>query len=151
MIRLTEALATNRVGKYNVGDKVTLDGKSGRVTTFEFAKSKGSAGVNWWTRIQFTDGTAQWFDMSNVEKLQKESLVTEASPSEYQGAKIHFQMIRRGRGSHEYIATLQSGDWPSDADLITLADGSTPPNSRHFGGSVRSAGHDRKNVTVFVD
>jgi len=151
MIRLTEALTTSRVGKYKLGDKVLLDAKPGRITSFEFSKIKSSAGVGWWARIQFTDGTAQWLDMTHVDKLRRESLVTEARPGTWKGAKIHFSMVYRGTSTHEYEATLQSGDWPPDEDLITLADGDTPPHGRHFGGIVTTTGPDKRRVEVFVD
>lgn len=74
MTKLKEALNTRRVGKYNVGDPVTLDGKPGKIASFELAKTKGPSGVGWWARIQFANGGAQWLDMSQADKLQKEAV-----------------------------------------------------------------------------
>lgn len=73
----------------------------------------------------------------------------------YKGAKLKFDMFRRGRSTHMYTATLVSGKWPSDDALITLADGGDPAISghpRHFGGDVAgNPGSKTKTVTVNVD
>lgn len=78
-----------------------------------------------------------------------------ADTLKYKGATLKFKMTRRGRSSHDYDATLLGGKWPSDDDLVTLADGGDPALSghpRHFGGDVRGNDSSKtKSVTVNVD
>lgn len=44
-----------------------------------------------------------------------------------------------------------AGEWPTDAQLITLADGDDPDHPSHFGGRVDALHNDTKHVTVYVD
>ena len=70
----------------------------------------------------------------------------------YKGAEIDFEMAVKSPSRHEYKAFLKKGNWPSDEDLITLADGDIPPSSHHFGGSVQQLRDpSQKYVRVWVD
>ena len=67
------------------------------------------------------------------------------------GAFVYLERgTRNGVGSKDYTVTREAGEWPSDADLITLCDGSAPARPHHFGGNVSRTG-DRASVTVNVD
>jgi len=71
---------------------------------------------------------------------------------EWNGAKMRIRMTYHGRATHSFHVDLVEGEWPSDNDLVTLCDGDTPPNSRHFGGTVRkSADGKSAQVDVYVD
>lgn len=58
-----------------------------------------------------------------------------------------------GRATHEIVR--ESGEWPTDADLITIADGGDPEREGHpghFGGAVnRGRDENTKVVTVYTD
>ena len=60
------------------------------------------------------------------------------SQASYYGRKV--QVIER-----------VSGEWPSDKDLITIADGDDPESPHHFGGQVHTIGTDRRSVHILTD
>jgi hypothetical protein len=71
---------------------------------------------------------------------------------EWNGAKLTVRMTWRGSSTHIFHVDLVGGEWPSDGDLVTLCDGDTPPNARHFGGEVlKSADGKSAEVSVYVD
>ena len=60
------------------------------------------------------------------------------------------QTTHNGVLSKEFVFQRVSGDWPDDADLITLADGDAPAHKSHFGGVVRGSGESR-TILVYID
>lgn len=71
---------------------------------------------------------------------------------EWNGAKLSIKMTYHGSATHGFHVDLVEGEWPSDGDLVTLCDGDTPPNFRHFGGMVRKSPDGKSaHVDVYVD
>lgn len=62
-------------------------------------------------------------------------------------AKLTIKKTRSWLSTSKYEVTLDEGEWPSDADLMTLCDGDVPPLVRYFGGSV-TIDDDVAEVTV---
>lgn len=75
-----------------------------------------------------------------------------------EGHAIHewegFRYSMRGTtrlASKVRIITRLAGEWPTQAQLIALADGTDPEQPIHFGGRVVGASADSKMVTVYTD
>jgi hypothetical protein len=98
-----------------------------------------------------------WSGTKTVVEARHPKYGIAADLLKYEDATIRFKMIRRGVGRHEYQATLQGGKWPSDDDLITLADGGDPDrvgHPGHFGGRVEPRNNQStktKRVSVNID
>lgn len=77
--------------------------------------------------------------------------------AEVNGSKLVFGYCRSGHGEKTVELRLLQGEWPSDADLITIADdyrdrdGNVELIPRHYGGIVRHTSPDRAVVTVYID
>ena len=69
----------------------------------------------------------------------------------YEGMEITIGLYRRGHSQCEYTVRLDLGQWPSDKDLITVCDGTIPPEERHFGGRVEHLPNDLKHVVVYTN
>lgn len=71
--------------------------------------------------------------------------------TEYKGSKLHIERTNRiGYSIHYFTVELIEGDWPDDASLIALCDGTHPEHPCNFGGQVRKFGN-KASVDVFVD
>lgn len=47
--------------------------------------------------------------------------------------------------------TRLAGEWPTDDQLLALADGDDPDHPSHFGGLVEAVSPATKRVTVYTD
>jgi hypothetical protein len=66
-------------------------------------------------------------------------------------ADVEFRLVRVEYCKAIYSATLVDGHWPSDADLIDMADGGGAM-AAYFGGNVENTTNANvKLVTVFND
>jgi hypothetical protein len=69
----------------------------------------------------------------------------------YKDSKLRFKELGKQAAKTTYSAELIEGEWPSDDDLITLADGTIPPKGFHFGGVVYPLYENSKIVEVYTD
>jgi hypothetical protein len=76
----------------------------------------------------------------------------------FKGSRLRFRDGRNGYAHKSTEVDLLDGDWPSDRDLITLADGDEPNDdpeqrygARHFGGSVTRTTPTSAHVVVHTD
>ena len=60
---------------------------------------------------------------------------------------VQMRMTRRNPYREEFIATLTTGEWPTDDELLKLAD----PYGAPFGGEVTPVSPTEKRVIVNVD
>ena len=66
----------------------------------------------------------------------------------YKGAEIYFEREGRHAGSPRYKAKLVKGKWPTDDELIALADGRPSPS--RWGGKVTNYVGGNKQVEVWT-
>ena len=65
-------------------------------------------------------------------------------------AEIEFTLDRILSGRITKFATLKSGEWPKDSELVRMADGGGPYDGG-LGGSVLEMRDGRKLVTIYTD